>query len=251
MSSRTPVRRPLLYIVLLISLRVQRTGLYCSSARLLNIQNRSCVEFQRSVLLQETDWCTFQHSSIFLECSTAAADNVSTMTTAFISGIFRSILSLSWNKKFWGELIACFLSYDTDQIEINLSTNSSSVASVFVGVIIELFPNNDRGYTYRQTERMCEVCRGGPSYLDKHIQPVIIPSLWVAISPQHPVLTYSNSLHVCTYISEVRRVISHIFASCTPKLSSNIRISDPGGKVKENIWNSNTASSLKIELNLL
>jgi hypothetical protein len=77
-----------------------------------------------------------------------------------------------------------------------------------------------------------------------------VPFGW-QYSPQHPVLTHSSSLHVCTYNSEVRRDISHIFASYTQKLSSNIRISAPGGKVKENIWNSNTASSLKTELNLL
>jgi hypothetical protein len=50
------------------------------------------------------------------------------------------------NRKFWEELIACFILYDTDRIENDVSNNSSIVVCVFVAAVTftEQLPSNDR-----------------------------------------------------------------------------------------------------------
>jgi hypothetical protein len=60
--------------------------------------------------------------------------------------------STLFNKKFWEELIACLIWYDTDRIENDASKNSSIVRCVFVAAVTFL-PSHClatiKGYTYR------------------------------------------------------------------------------------------------------
>jgi hypothetical protein len=76
--------------------------------------------------------------------------------------LLTSAHTLTFNKKFWEELIAYFPRYDTGHIDNDESNSSSIVACVFVtavtllsndrGIFTEPLPSNDKGYAYRNTD---------------------------------------------------------------------------------------------------
>jgi hypothetical protein len=61
-------------------------------------------------------------------------------------------LPFQWNRKFWEELIAYFLSCDTDRTENDITSNSSIIACVFITAVTfftEPLPSKDRMDFYR------------------------------------------------------------------------------------------------------
>jgi hypothetical protein len=95
-------------------------------------------------------------------CQQCLRDNLRYSTTCFFIyriSTFPELLFLFWNKKFWEELIGCFLWYDTDHIENDECNNTYIAACVFVealtflssrcvaikvGIITEPLPSNEK-----------------------------------------------------------------------------------------------------------